>query len=194
MKRKLIKNSYQVYKHQDNSISPETLRRQAGGQAIRTLRPEGLEPNSNDTMPPYRRQTLDPIDETKPSFGERYIKPVQPLEQVRVPKDLIIMKIAQKQTELARQAARQQSLYQSIQRDSIGRDSPQLFLPPITSRNMSQVRTTKRTSIGPEPSIFDQKTERPNRFSRQALDDSILRPHNASSIIEPVTKTSTEAM
>jgi hypothetical protein len=76
MKKRIIKNSYQIFRKQDRTISPSTLRRQAGGQAIRTLRPDGLEPFSNDTIPPYSGILANSIEEDKPNWSEVFKKPI----------------------------------------------------------------------------------------------------------------------
>jgi hypothetical protein len=60
-------------------------------------------------MPLYMGTLVNQIeDEEKPNWSEVFKKPIQPLEQVVVPKDLIILKIAQKQAELAKRANIQQ--------------------------------------------------------------------------------------
>jgi hypothetical protein len=82
---------------QDKQVSPKTLMRQAGGQAIRTKRPSGLEPFSNDTMPTYTGKYVAPSENIeKQNWSEVFQKPIEPIEPVRVPKDLLILKIAQK--------------------------------------------------------------------------------------------------
>jgi hypothetical protein len=82
---------------QDKQVSPTTLMRQAGGQAIRTKRPSGLEPFSNDTMPTYTGKYVAPSENIeKQNWSEVFQKPIEPIEPVRVPKDLLILKIAQK--------------------------------------------------------------------------------------------------
>jgi hypothetical protein len=44
----------------------------------------------------------------KPNWSEVFRKPIQPIETVMLPKDLIVLKIAQKQAELAKRVGRNQ--------------------------------------------------------------------------------------
>ena len=90
-KKRIITNSYSIKAKQMRSISPNVLRQQAGGMAVRTQKPPHLLDNSI-----VGREPVNPLDDEAPNMSARVRAPIQPKSQVRVPRDLIMMNIAKK--------------------------------------------------------------------------------------------------
>ena len=147
MKKRIITNSYSIKRKQMRTISPENLRRQAGGMAVRTQRPPRL---TDKSIVGKEHQTNH--DETA-NMSNMIRPPVQAKSQVRVPKDLLMMAIAKKQNQLTIQnkdymsmTARDHndSLLQSthLDRSQMPHQSP-LMLPALpgsqTSRNNQSI-------------------------------------------------------
>ena len=147
MRKRIITNSYSIKRKQMRTISPENLRRQAGGMAVRTQMPPRM---TDKSIIGKEHQTN--LDETA-NLSNVIRPPVPAKSQVRVPRDLLMMAIAKKQNELTIQnrdfmsmTARdhQDSLLQSthLDRSQLPQQSP-LLLPALpgsqTSRNAQSI-------------------------------------------------------
>ena len=120
MRKRIITNSYSIKHKQMQNLSPDVLRRQAGGMAMRTQRPPHME-NKSIVGSAY---DLEVESITGNNLSNVVRAPIPAKAQVQVPRDLIMMNIARKQADISLRnrhrsvAVTQQAHYDSLLQSS----------------------------------------------------------------------------
>ena len=139
MKKRVIPNSYRLVKRQINSISPQNLREQAGGQAVRTQLPPHL----------AAHKLAGSGGKPKRNYSEIVSRSIQPKATVQVPRDLLVMQIAKKQNQISQRnkaIMQGQQLQDSLIASTIDRPNESPFqLPPLAGPQTARAR--QNTSI-----------------------------------------------
>ena len=93
MRKRILTNTYQLKRKQLRSISPNLLRRQAGGQAVRTHVPETMFKSTDGELQTSSQKKMRNMSDVR-------APPIPPKETMQIPRELVMLAISKKQNEL----------------------------------------------------------------------------------------------